>query len=267
MDGDLESFRKELMRNTAESLPQKVVSSSRRLAHVLSRITRPTGAWIAFIGPDGSGKSLVISQISEQFAPAFRGVVKYHMRPKCFNRKQKVEVPVTDPHGKKPRGAVASIAKMLYYTADYVVGYVSRIAPALIRTQLILFDRYIYDLQIDSKRVRYGGPEWLLRVASHVIPSPDLIILLDAPAEVLRLRKQEVFLDEVVRQRTAYLQLTQTLPRASIVNADQPVADVIREAEEVILAHLASRCAQRLGLRAYSLDAGGTDAEASSQQW
>ena len=51
----------------------------------------------------------------------------------------------------------------------------------MIRTRLVIFDRYIYDLLVDSKRVRYGGPAWMLRLLARIVPRPELVILLDAP--------------------------------------------------------------------------------------
>ena len=46
-------------------------------------------------------------------------------------------------------------------------------------------------------------------------PGPDLVILLDAPPEVLQSRTQEVAHREVERQRAAYLQLA----RASLLRS------------------------------------------------
>jgi thymidylate kinase len=249
LSANLDSFRAELMRRTGESLSQRVLSIPKRAMHVLGRIVRPTGAWIAFMGPDGCGKSVVIGAVKQQFAPAFRDVLSFHLRPRALPGGAVAGTAVTDPHGQAPRGLIASIAKAFYLAADYFLGYAMQIAPALCRTRLILFDRYIYDLLVDSKRVRYGGPSWLLGLVARVVPRPDLIILLDAPAEILWSRKQEVPFDEVVRQRSAYLELARRLPSTVVVNASQPVADVIQEVYRALIAHLSRRTARRLSLQ------------------
>ena len=80
------------------------------------------------------------------------------------------------------------------------------------------------------------------------VPGPDLVILLDAPPEVLRSRKQGVPLAEVVRQRTAYLKLARLLPSTAVVNAAQPAEDVIHDTVEVIVDHLSGRARKRLHL-------------------
>jgi thymidylate kinase len=241
-------FRDELMRNTSESLLENMASARERISHFIDRIVRPTGAWIAFMGPDGCGKSSVIETVADQFAPIFNKVDRYHMRPSVITKKGGNKGSVTDPHGQAPRGMAASIAKIFYLAADYFAGYLLRIRPAMIRTRLVIFDRFIYDLLVDSKRVRYGGPAWMLRLLARIVPGPELVILLDAPPEVLYSRKQEVPFDEVVRQRKDYLSLVSQLPSAVVIDASQPLPDVLRDAEAAIIDHFSRRTAKRLGL-------------------
>jgi len=143
---------------------------------------------------------------------------------------------------------LASVAKVFYFAADYVFGYLLKILPALIRTRLVLFDRYMYDLLVDSKRVRYGGPHWLLRFATRFIPRPDLVVLLDAPPEVLWSRKQEVPFEEVTRQRSAYRQIAGKMRSTVIVNAELPPGEVIDRVADAIIDYFAARTARRLKL-------------------
>jgi thymidylate kinase len=245
----LVQLRDTMRRNTAESLPQRMLSRVREAFHFAGRILRPTGAWIALIGPDGSGKSLVLRALQGEFAAAFRAVPCFHLRPHLLRGLAQSDGPVTDPHGKRPRGLVASIAKVFYLAADYTLGYALKVVPRLVRTQLVLFDRYIDDIVVDSKRVRYGGPAWLLRLAARLVPRPDLVILLDAPAEVLWARKREVPFDEVVRQRAAYREHVQKLSHAVVVDASQPVEGLMHDVLDVVVEHLARRTAARLKLR------------------
>lgn len=245
---NLESFRAELMGNSIESSLDKLGSLGKRAHHFVDRILRPTGGWIAFMGPDGCGKSSVIDAIADQFAPAFREVKRFHMQPQYLARSSSPKGSITDPHSMPSRGLLASIAKVFYYVADYLLGYFLMIWPAMIRTKLVVFDRYFYDLLIDSKRVRYGGPAWLLKLAAKLIPRPELVILLNAPPEVLWSRKQEVPFAEVVRQQQNYFQLAQQLPSAIIINAAQPLPDVIRDTADAIISHFAQRTVVRLGL-------------------
>jgi len=262
----LELFRRELRQNAPESLWAKFASVPKHVASVYDRLKRPTGGWIAIIGPDGSGKSHVISAIRQQFAFAYREVRCFHLRPKVLRKDVAAGAAVTDPHGQPPRGLVASIAKVFFLIADYCIGYISKLAPAMRRSDLIIFDRYIYDLLVDSKRVRYGGPLWLLRFAARIVPQPDLVILLDAPPDVVWSRKQEVTFDEVVRQRSAYLQVAGNLRSTVVVDASQSLGDVIHDVDSAILEYFARRTAQRLHLAVRSKTTSPIETEAPGQR-
>jgi len=162
------------------------------------------------------------------------------------------------PHSRPPRSLIGSLAKAAVWLLDYTVGYYAKIRPALARSTLLLFDRYLVDALVDPRRYRYGGPRWLLRLVWTLIPKPDLVILLDAPVEVLRARKQEVSLDETERQRHAYRQLVQILPNGHVVDAAQPLDRVVMAAGTVVLEFLTSRTARRLEGRHQASAAGRT---------
>lgn len=246
MYDSIEPFRAAMMRSRKETFAEKLKDFPRNALYTLRRIVQPTGCWIAFMGPDGCGKSLVLNAVSQELAPSFRTIRRYHLRPRLIGRKPANQGPVTDPHGQPPRGTVASIAKVIDLWLDYVLGYLLRILPGLIRTELVLFDRCFYDLLVDSRRIRYGGPPALLKAAAGIAPRPDLVILLDAPPEVLRARKQEVPAAEVARQRAGYLDLARTLPSAVVINAAQTADDVIHDVVAAIMDHLGRRTAKRL---------------------
>jgi thymidylate kinase len=115
----------------------------------------------------------------------------------------------------------------------------------LARATLVLNDRHFVDILVDPKRYRYGGPLWLLRLIWRLTPKPDLIVLLDAPPEVLQARKQEVPFDETARQRNAYVSMVAGLENGHLVNAAQPFEHVVNDVGGIILRLLASRIARR----------------------
>lgn len=208
------------------------------------RMLRPTGCWVAFFGPDGSGKSSVIGQVQAHLGPVFWRTETVHLRPSLGQPlNDGTAAPVTDPHGLPARSALGSVAKLLYYVFDYVAGYLLRIRPLLMRTTLVCFDRYYHDLLVDPARFRYGGPRGLLRLMAGAIPKPDLFVILDAPAEVMQQRKQEVPLQETRRQRAAYRDLAAGLPNAFLVDAAQDLPGVVDQVNILILNHLARRFA------------------------
>ncbi len=206
------------------------------------------GLWIAFFGPDGVGKSAVIERLPNELAGAFSGCAHFHFRPRFGARETEGE-PVTAPHAQTPRGSLISYCKLLYWLLDCWLGYCFLVRPALRRSGLVIFDRYLPDLLVDP--VRYRLPVsamkfafWLVKLA----PQPDLWVLLDAPAETVQQRKPEVSPAESCRQHLAYLKLFESLRNALVIDADGPVEEVTREAAAKILSmpHQDSRGHDRL---------------------
>jgi thymidylate kinase len=211
----------------------------------IERVLKPTGVWIAILGPDGCGKSSVIEALLPRVEPAFRRTRLMHFRPKVGYRGPADNSNSANPHDQPDRSVVGSILKLGYYAADYIIGYFLKVWPARIRSTFLVFDRYYDDLLVDQKRYCYSGPAWLLRCIRPFIPKPDLVFCLDAPAEVLQARKQEVPFDVTARQRDAYKQLVENLENGFVINASQPLDKVVFDVESCVLKYMADRTNQR----------------------
>ena len=214
----------------------------------VDRWARPTGGWVAFYGPDGAGKSSVIDRVEPRLAPAFRRTARYHLRPHFGRRLRPGGTPVTEPHGQPARGWIGSFAKVAYWFLDATLGYWFRVRPQVVRSTLVVFDRYVDDLAVDPKRYRFGAPVWTADALRRVTPRPDVTVVLDAPADVLQARKAEVPLAESERQREAYRALAERTRGAVVVDAARPLSDVADAVETAVLSRLADRTARRLGL-------------------
>jgi len=210
------------------------------------RWRQPTGLRIVFLGPDGSGKSTVITALTQQLAQAFRRVEYQHLRP--GKPPTKLTHTVTDPHAKPLRGKLGSLAKLLHFWSLYQIGSLLWLYPRYVRSTLVIFDRYYQDLLADPARYRYGAPLGLARQLGRWLPQPDLVFILDAPAELLQSRKQEVSLAESARQRDAYRTLTTEFRHASIIDSSQPLDQVVASVLVQVLTFLEQRTANRLHL-------------------
>ena len=186
------------------------------------------GLWLAILGPDGSGKSSVLDGVERALEPCFAGTRRFHLRPNLAGRRGG-EGPVTDPHGRPNRSAPSSWAKLVAWWFDYCFGYLLRVRPALRDRSLVLFDRYYDDLLVDPRRYRYGASPRLAELVGRAIPHPDVVVVLDAPTEVLHGRKSEVSPEETRRQRDAYRRLAARMPNAHVVDAARPLSQVVAE--------------------------------------
>lgn len=159
-------------------------------------------------------------------------------------RRRAERKPTTDPHAQPPRGRMASFLVLVAHWLEYLVGESIHFRPVLFRNGLVLMDRYHYDFAVDPRRYRLQVSPELVQSLFRWLPSPDLVLVLDAPTEVLRARKQEVPEPETHRQREAYRALAERLPNAKIVNCAQPLETVVREATGYVLQYLAARQAR-----------------------
>lgn len=186
---------------------------------------------IVILGPDGAGKSSVIQGLMQNIDPAACVIRMRHLKPRVVLRRGIDQAIITvDPHGKPPRSAIVSAAKIAIWLFEewYANLFQDR------QTDLLICDRYYHDLLVDPVRYRYGGPSWLARLVGRLMPQPGLWMLLDAPAQVLRERKQEVTPEETARQRGAYLDFIQKQKKYIIVDASQSLDKVIADARQAV---------------------------------
>jgi thymidylate kinase len=183
------------------------------------------------LGPDGAGKSSVIDGLMGTLECGGRTVTMRHLKPRFVAqlRNQPVII-VVDPHGKPPRGALLSLVKIVVWLIEewYADLFHEK------KETVLIGDRYYHDLLVDPRRYRFGAPLWMARLIGRLMPQPKLWILLNAPAEVLQARKQEVTAEETARQCNAYLAFVHNLREHRIVDASQPLDKVISDAASVI---------------------------------
>ena len=178
-----------------------------------------TGFSIGFTGPDGSGKTTVIDLLIENLGAVFRTAhAYYHFRPTLFGNlgevahsagiKKEVDRNYSDPHRGGKTGVLSSLARLAYYSVDYVVGYFVKVKSQTRITRLVVFDRYYTDIICDSRRSRiYLNRKFLYWFGRVFIPSLDYNILLTASTKTILARKRELDAAgiEAINQKIEYL--------------------------------------------------------------
>ncbi|WP_303644516.1 hypothetical protein [Bacteroides caecimuris] len=178
-----------------------------------------TGFSVGFTGPDGSGKTTVIDRTIERLGAVFASAhAYYHFRPALFGNlgevahsagiKKVVDRNYSDPHRGGKTGVLSSLARLGYYSVDYILGYFVKVKSKTRITRLVIFDRYFTDIICDSRRSRIYLPAKFLNLWRRLfIPSLDYNILLTAKSETILSRKRE--LDEAgiraINDRIDYL--------------------------------------------------------------
>ncbi len=196
------------------------------------RMLRPRAVSIALLAPDGAGKSTLASSIQKSF---FFPVCSVYMG---FNSTQPRGVRSKASNGSGPlRIPGLGFAGHLftqwrrYITARY----------HLARGRLVIFDRYTYDALLPPRQ-RLTRLKRLRRwVLAHACPAPDLVLVLDAPGEVLYARKGEHNAGFLEQQRRHFLELKPYLTQMVVVDATRDAEHVRRQVTSLIWCGYARR--------------------------
>lgn len=217
-----------------------------QIRHGLAERLAPSGLDVAFLGPDGAGKTTISTQIAQsplrrvafkkvhtrlgyrQTLPPLRTIASIILRRPVLPDSTHL-----DPHGAPPHRLLMWLLKFGYYSIDQWLEQIW-LRREMAHSSLILKDRHLMELPIDPMRYRFSGPTVLTRWMARLVPKPTLVIVLDTPTEVLQARKQEVSLEETARQRRAYRHLAKSVPHGYLVNSDRPLDDVIHDVLEII---------------------------------
>ena len=215
---------------------------------------------IALIGPDGAGKSTITHQL-EKTLPL---PVKYVYMGVNLESSNLV-LPTTrlilelkrlgggrpdmggppNPNKPRPKGMkrvfkeIKTSLRMLNLIAEewyrqLVVWYYTRRGYVVLSDRHFFCDYYAHDFAGDSKKRplanRLHG--WML---DRWYPRPDLMICLDAPAEVLFARKGEGTVELLESRRQEYLNLQHVVPHFARVDVTQSIEEVTRQVADLII--------------------------------
>jgi thymidylate kinase len=200
---------------------------------------RARGFTVALIGCDGAGKTTVARALERTQGLHVR-YLYMGVSPESSNRQlpstriahamKRRRAPCGASEAALPRGARRAVRSALRLGNRLAEEwYRQLIAQAYVaRGWIVVFDRHFLADYHASDVVGAGRPlsrrihGWLL---AHAYPRPRMLIVLDAPPEVLFARKGEGTVASLARRRADYLGLA----GAEIVPATQPLPAVVDE--------------------------------------
>lgn len=186
---------------------QQLISSLKFVFFYIKSWLKPNGFSMSLTGPDGSGKTTVLTSVEDSFSSIYRDVALHHFRPtvipriaELFNKvglKKEVDVQYDQPHRGGETGKISSLIRLAYYLVDYIIGYFILVKPVLFRRGVVIFDRYFTDVMSDSRRSRIGlHYKWVFPFRKLVPKMNYSFIIFVEPGEILK-RKQELTRDQI----------------------------------------------------------------------
>ena len=184
---------------------------------------RIRGVVVALVGTDGAGKSTTADGLAQRLhryglrtASAYFGMARGNLPGVNLARRLLgVATPQnassTTPSGPARTAATAhpTLRRVAawFYAAEYVWRYVRTVAPHRARRRVVIVDRWVYDLRESPWPASRAG-----RVAERLVPAPDVLVLTDAPVELIHARKPERTLAEQAAQQARYRRLMAERP-------------------------------------------------------
>lgn len=191
------------------------------------------GTFAVLIGLDGSGKTTLARNLARlaSLRPRYCGALYFHWRPGIFGQREFPlpefrETPRRAPLAKNGINSLLSALRLCKNFALAHTAYWLRIRPRLRRNQLVMVDRYFYNYLLDPDSVKYAGPRWLLAALVSRFPKPDAVVMLNASAETLLSRKQELSRAQIERQIAIMEKLDFGAARRIAVDAAEPAQAV-----------------------------------------
>ena len=188
---------------------------------------RVRGIVVALIGTDGSGKTTVAEELDERLRRfgMQTGAAYFGISCKGLSAGLGSLPPAGEPHPavEPTEHQYLRRAAAWFYVGEYLWRYLRHVAPQKLRRRVVIVDRWVYDL----RQSPWPGSR-AARAVRYLVPEPDLLVLPDAPIELIHNRKPERSLADQTSEQEHYRRLLAEAPAKSaevVVDTSGATAD------------------------------------------
>ena len=214
---------------------------------------RPSGHLVVLVGPDGSGKTTSAELLCQRFAATRIPVSAVYLgaqAPLLPTRRLSQQLRKRLSTGPKVK-VVKDVTRrqrlrgLVHIMADKWLRYIVYVRPRLARGEVVVLDRYFYDLRTFPHPLVQRP--WLETLVMRLIPEPALAFCLVADPALITARKNELTVAETERQIACYRGLSRWVRNFREMPADGDRTAVIdRMAELVLTLYTSHRSPERV---------------------
>jgi len=216
---------------------------------------------VTVIGPDGVGKTTIVSRIREELPMPVKYIYMgdnvessnyilptarwWKRRNLAKSQAAKTQAaPNVNGHSKNSsakmnpvralKKSIGFVNRILDVWYRYLVaGYFVRRGFVVLLDRHFTFDYYHFDIdpQSGQRSLKRRINGFLLK---HTLPDPDLVICLDAPADVIFKRKGEFSVEYIESRRRQYRSLEAIAKNFALVDANRPLDVVVQNVCDII---------------------------------
>ncbi len=192
------------------------------------------GKTICFIGTDGAGKSTLLKEVVKVYqAQPKTKVSSLYFGWSPFLPSTKLASKILKRNNyriaesmnkKEVKFSFVQEVMLCYYYLEYLSRYLLQIWPKLFQNDLVIVDRYFYDMYV---HYNYAKKSRLFKLLMKTYPRPDNLFFLNVNINTAKERKPEMDLELLKTHRESYLKLSEMMKMKQI-NTEGNVDDCVR---------------------------------------
>ena len=174
--------------------------------------------FIAFFGPDGSGKSTLVKNLKKDLKKKNKKVVLIHWRPRVLpSLKQNYKtLKFNKPDQYSQRNYLLSFVCYIYFFLDFFIAEKIIFRKYLNDNKIIFYERYFYDVLLHPNRYKLKEINWLGLILSKILKKPSVSILLKGNPSIIYKRKKELTPKKIKKQINLMLKIIPVLSKTLI---------------------------------------------------
>ncbi len=217
---------------------------ARLIRRSAGRLLRPPGLFIVFIGTEGRTTDAIVRAITPvlQAITGRTDTLVFHWKP-CWTSGRKTpskSANLDAQYRGKGNRAAAGIIRLAFEWLALWCGWFRFILPARARNRPVIAMCHVNDHIPESARYRLSLPSKILRFAARTAPQPELVFVLRAIENLSPYHNLEPFCFSGQSFEHFLLRPANGNPRVVLINAEEPIASVVRAIRNAIVSRILS---------------------------